>query len=109
MARHPGGHGANATTEAGKTPARIVVVLSAGGLRGAAHVGVLRRLVQHGVPIDAIVGVSAGAVIAAYYAAAGLEFDELIHDAESFRGRHLLAHSIRVHVGSRFERHLESF
>jgi predicted acylesterase/phospholipase RssA len=87
-------------------PVRIAVVLSAGGLRGAAHVGVLRRLVQHGIRIDAIVGVSAGAVVAAYYAAVGLDFDELIHDAESFRGRHLLAHSVRVQIGPRFERHL---
>lgn len=86
------------------TPVRVAVVLSAGGLRGAAHVGVLRRLVQHGVPIDAIVGVSAGAIIAAYYAAVGLDFDELIRDAELFRGRHLLAHSLNVQLGHRFGR-----
>jgi Patatin-like phospholipase len=49
---------------------RIGVVLSAGGLRGAAHAGVLRQLVRHGVPLHAIVGVSAGAIVAAYYAAA---------------------------------------
>src|SRR5688572_5796808 len=41
---------------------RVALVLSAGGLRGAAHVGVLRGLVRRGIPIDAIVGVSAGAV-----------------------------------------------
>ena len=64
---------------------RVAVVLSAGGLRGAAHVGVLRKLIQHGVSIDAIVGVSAGAVIGAYYAAVGLSIDELIHDADVFQ------------------------
>jgi len=85
------------------SPARIAVVLSAGGLRGAAHVGVLRELIRHGVPIDRIVGVSAGAVIAAYYAAVGLELDELIEDAERFRGRHLLAYSVNVHFDHRFE------
>jgi NTE family protein len=84
-------------------PVRIGVVLSAGGLRGAAHVGVLRQLIRHGVPIDRIVGVSAGAVIAAYYAAVGLELDELIDDAERFRGRHLLAYSVNVHFDYRFE------
>ena len=52
---------------------RIGIVLSAGGLRGAAHVGVLRQLVRHGIPIDAIVGVSAGAVVGAYDAAVGLD------------------------------------
>jgi NTE family protein len=85
---------------------RLAVVLSAGGLRGAAHVGVLRQLVSQGVRIDAIVGVSAGAVVGAYYAAVGLDFDELIHDAEIFRGRHLLAYSINVRFDYRFERQL---
>ncbi len=82
------------------------MVLSAGGLRGAAHVGVLRQLVRHGIRIHAIVGVSAGAVIAAYYAAVGLDFDALIGDAEAFRGRHLLTHSLNVQLGYRFEARL---
>ena len=85
---------------------RTAVVLSAGGLRGAAHVGVLRQLVRQGVRIDAIVGVSAGAVIAAYYAAVGLDLDELIADAARFRGRHLLTYSLNVHLAYRFERAL---
>lgn len=84
-------------------PVRVGLVLSAGGLRGAAHVGVLRQLIQHEIPIHVIVGVSAGAVIAAYYAAVGLEIDELIGDAAAFRGRHLLAHSLNVHLRHRLE------
>src|SRR5437762_4559389 len=88
-----------------ETPMRTAVVLSAGGLRGAAHVGVLRQLVRRGVRIDAIVGASAGAVIGAYYAAVGLDIDELIADAEAFRGRQLLAHSINVQLGYRFAHH----
>ena len=71
--------------ESGGERVRLGVVLSAGGLRGAAHVGVLRQLIRHGIPIDVIVGVSAGAVIAAYYAAVGLDLDELVADAERFR------------------------
>jgi NTE family protein len=85
---------------------RLGVVLSAGGLRGAAHVGVLRQLVRHGVPIDVLVGVSAGAVVGAYYAAVGLDLDELIADARTFRGRHLLTYSLDVHLDHRFERRL---
>jgi predicted acylesterase/phospholipase RssA len=85
-----------------KEGVRIGVVLSAGGLRGAAHAGVLRQLVRHGVPLHAIVGVSAGAVVAAYYAAVGLELEEMIQDAGTFRGRHLLAHSLTVRCGPRF-------
>ena len=34
----------------------IGVVLSAGGLRGAAHLGVLDRLTQAGMPIDSFMG-----------------------------------------------------
>jgi predicted acylesterase/phospholipase RssA len=82
---------------------RIALVLSAGGLRGAAHVGVLGQLVRHHVRIDAIVGVSAGAIVAAYYAAVGLSLDELIADAQMFRGRHLLTYSLNVHFDYRFE------
>lgn len=86
-----------------RTPTRVAVVLSAGGLRGAAHVGVLRELIRHGVTIDALVGVSAGAVVAAYYAAVGLSLDELISDAQIFRGRHLLAYSLNVQCRRKFE------
>jgi predicted acylesterase/phospholipase RssA len=81
--------------------ARIAVVLSGGGLRGAAHLGVLQRLVAHDIPIDVIVGSSAGAIVAAYYAAVGLTLDELIRDAQEFRGRHLLAHSLNVRLRRR--------
>ena len=53
------------------------------------------------MPLHAIVGVSAGAIVAAYYAAVGLELEEMIQDAETFRGRHLLAHSLSVRCGPR--------
>jgi len=87
-------------------PVRVAVVLSAGGLRGAAHAGVLRQLVRHGIRIDAIVGVSAGAVVAAYYAAVGLDVEDLVWDAAVFRGRHLLLHSLNVRLAYRLERRL---
>src|SRR4029453_2685568 len=80
---------------------------SAGGLRGAAHLGVLRRLIRHGVPIAALVGVSAGAIVGAYYAAVGLSLDEMIADARTFRGRHLLTYSVNVHFDYRFEHALK--
>lgn len=40
-----------------------VAVLGGGGARGFAHFGVVRALEEAGVPIDAIVGTSAGAVV----------------------------------------------
>jgi len=91
-----------------RVPVRVALVLSAGGLRGAAHAGVLRQLLRHRMPIDAIVGVSAGAVVAAYYAAVGLDVEDLVRDAAVFRGRHLLLHSLNVRLAYRFERRLAS-
>lgn len=46
----------------------IGVVLSGGGARGFAHVGILRALREANVTIDAIGGTSIGAIIAAGYA-----------------------------------------
>jgi NTE family protein len=92
------------STIANRRHVRIGLVMSAGGLRGAAHVGVLRALAGHGVDIDVMVGVSAGAVIAAYYAAVGLETEDLLADAHAFRGRHLLTYSLAFRLGGRLER-----
>jgi NTE family protein len=47
---------------------RIGLVLSGGGARGAAHIGVLKMLAQMHIPIDAIAGTSMGAVIGGLYA-----------------------------------------
>ena len=47
---------------------RVGLVLSGGGARGAAHVGVLKVLEQLHVPIDAIAGTSMGAVVGGLYA-----------------------------------------
>ena len=88
---------------------RLSLVLSAGGLRGAAHLGVLRRLTAANIPLDSIVGVSAGAVIAAYYAAVGLTTEELIDEAELFKGRHLVAHSLNLRTHQRLRWFFEPF
>lgn len=47
---------------------RIGLVLSGGGARGLAHVGVLKALERAQVPIDAIAGTSMGAVVGGLYA-----------------------------------------
>lgn len=47
---------------------RVGLVLSGGGARGMAHIGVLRRLEELRIPIDAIAGTSMGAVIGGLYA-----------------------------------------
>jgi len=47
---------------------RICLVLSGGGARGAAHVGVLKVLEELRVPIDCIAGTSMGAIVGGAYA-----------------------------------------
>lgn len=47
---------------------KIGVVLSGGGAKGAAHVGVLKVLEEHHIPVDYIAGTSIGAYVAGMYA-----------------------------------------
>jgi NTE family protein len=55
---------------------KIGLVLSGGGARGLAHIGVLRVLEELQVPVDFIVGTSMGAVVGGAYAS-GRSVDEL--------------------------------
>lgn len=48
---------------------KIGLALSAGGVRGFAHVGVLEVLDNAGVPVDVMAGTSMGAVVGSFYAA----------------------------------------
>jgi NTE family protein len=50
------------------TRPRLALVLSSGGLRGFAHVGVLKALEAHGVKPDLVVGSSVGALVGAIHA-----------------------------------------
>lgn len=55
---------------------KIGLVLSGGGARGAAHLGVLKVLEENRIPIDAIAGTSFGALVGGLYAS-GYSADEL--------------------------------
>jgi NTE family protein len=61
---------APASQPAGAAPhrPRVGLVLSGGGARGAAHIGVLKVLEQMRIPVDAIAGTSMGAVVGGLYA-----------------------------------------
>jgi len=59
----------------GKRP-KICLVLSGGGARGAAHIGVLKVLEKYRVPIDCIAGTSMGALVGAAYAS-GMSIPEM--------------------------------
>ena len=55
---------------------RVCLVLSGGGARGAAHVGVLKVLESMRVPVDCIAGTSMGSIVGGAYAS-GLPLDEM--------------------------------
>ena len=47
---------------------KVGLVLSGGGAKGVAHIGVLKVLEEAGIPIDYIAGTSMGAIVGALYA-----------------------------------------
>lgn len=59
-------------------------VLSGGGARGIAHLGVLRALEEHGIRPSAISGTSAGAIIGALYSA-GYDAEQILEMAQRIR------------------------
>lgn len=59
-----------------KRPTKVAIALGAGASKGFAHIGVLKVLEMHKVPIDMIVGTSAGSVVGSLYAS-GLSAIEL--------------------------------
>jgi NTE family protein len=55
---------------------KIGLALGGGGIRGAAHIGVLRVLEKEGIKVDCIAGTSIGAIVGGLYCA-GLSLDEI--------------------------------
>jgi NTE family protein len=66
---------------------RVGVVLSGGGAKAAAHVGVLKALEENGVPIDYISGSSMGAIVGGMYASGYTihEIDSILRSDEYLR------------------------
>lgn len=52
-------------TASGQT---VGLVLSGGGAKGAAHIGVIKALEENNIPIDYVTGTSAGAIVGSLYA-----------------------------------------
>ena len=65
---------------------KVALVLSGGGSRGAAHIGVIRALEENHIPISYIVGTSIGAIVGSLYAI-GYTADEMekLLDSEDFQ------------------------
>ena len=83
-----------------KQDLKVGLVLSGGGAKGLAHIGVLKVLEEAGIRIDYIGGTSMGAMVGAMYAAGysaneldsifrSLDFDKLLQDKISRRSKSL--------------------
>ena len=55
-------------TTAVKPRPKIGLVLSGGGAKGAAHIGVIKYLEEAGIPIDYVAGTSMGSIVGGMYA-----------------------------------------
>ena len=49
------------------TGTSVGLVLGGGGARGSAHVGMIRAIIEAGIPIDHVAGVSIGSFMGALY------------------------------------------
>ena len=56
---------------------KVGLVLSGGGAKGLAHIGVIKALEENNIPIDYVTGTSIGAIVGALYAC-GITPDEMI-------------------------------
>src|SRR5919202_4544593 len=81
-------------------PERIALVLGGGGLKGFAHIGVLRAMEERGIVPWVSAGTSIGGLIAAAYVG-GMSVDEMAARARSLRKRDLFRLN---HVGMLMER-----
>jgi NTE family protein len=91
-ARSNGDRAAEATTHPQPAVTRPIIGLALGGgaARGFAHIGVLRKLLEHGIVPDVIVGTSIGAVVGGCFAAK--EMDNLESWARTLTVRGVLSY-----------------
>ncbi|HEX5437639.1 MAG TPA: patatin-like phospholipase family protein [Gemmatimonadaceae bacterium] len=80
-------------------PSRVALVLGGGGLKGFAHLGVLRALSEYGIAPSVYAGTSIGALIAAAWTG-GMSVEEMARRAHSLRKRDLF----RLNLGMVIER-----
>ena len=69
---------------------KVGLALGSGSARGLAHIGVLRVLRHHGIPVDMIAGTSMGAVVGSLYALRG-NISRIEEIASSMTRMHVLS------------------
>lgn len=68
---------------------KVGLALGSGGARGFSHLGVIKVLEDHGIPIDLIAGSSMGAFIGSLYGS-GQDVDQLYKIAQTFKRKFFL-------------------
>lgn len=68
----------------------IALALGGGGVKGIAHIGVLKTLLDEGVKINAVAGTSAGGIVGALFAA-GYEISDLVNAVNRLNSPHLFS------------------
>jgi len=86
---------------------KVGLALGGGFARGIAHLGVLRCLQQHGIPIDCIAGTSAGALAGVAFGS-GLPFENIVKEAAAIRFGNFGQWRFS-HMGLASNRRLESY
>ena len=72
---------------------KIGLVLSGGGAKGAAHIGVLKYIEEAGIPIDYIAGTSMGSIVGGMYAL-GYSADEILDIISSVDWNRLISNEV---------------
>ena len=80
------------TTAVGSRP-KVGLVLSGGGAKGAAHIGVLKYIEEAGIPIDYIAGTSMGSIVGGMYAL-GYSSEEILEIISSVDWDRLISNEV---------------
>ena len=72
---------------------KVGLVLSGGGAKGAAHIGVIKYLEEAGIPIDYIAGTSMGSIVGGLYAL-GYSSDEILDIISSVDWDRLISNEV---------------
>lgn len=86
---------------------KIGLVLSGGGAKGAAHIGVIKAIEEAGIPIDYITGTSMGSIMGGLYAL-GYSPDEMGSIIKTMDWSILMSNKVEHRSKSRYRKDLDS-
>lgn len=96
----------NTPRQKGERP-KVGLVLSGGGAKGAAHIGVIKAIEEAGIPIDYITGTSMGSIMGGLYAL-GYTPDEMSSIIKTMDWSILMSNKVEQRSKSRFRKELDN-